>query len=450
MTLVSTDVEGSTELWEWDRDSMDAATKVHDRVMRRSLTHFHGYEVNTEGDSFLIAFHEPADAIAWAITIQQVAVRSYDVHERCVAAERTQTGASRRNSLWPSGQGSCRITNARACAGCPTGVRLPTSTPVCRANRQVRNASRRQRPFASAEAASLLCCHRCHRSQRVSNVGRKERLHESCFVFADAIGGSQQKLGERSIRRSFPRLVSADGHRHGPRRTRKFPRDQPSDGVRGRGALLNTPLFIGVLAFSRRLLDNCSPQVVKLLRAMNDLPQGGQILIDSQTFAAINSIIPDIAKLLPQRPDYEALSKSARARCWPTRDSVLLPSPLWVQGCRSLEDACYICAANKPAVKDDGALWDRSKGDVWYRLREEPCSLRVLEPIESGTSMPPVIHGFPVRQLLTKPSWRGSDAEWRLPASGRTSQDQGSVVDWVVRLPDIAEARQVWLSAFLF
>ena len=72
VSLVSTDVEGSTELWEWDRDAMDAATKIHDRVMRSKLSLFHGYEVNTEGDSFLIAFHEPTDAIAWAITMQQV------------------------------------------------------------------------------------------------------------------------------------------------------------------------------------------------------------------------------------------------------------------------------------------------------------------------------------------------------------------------------------------
>lgn len=72
VALVSTDVEGSTELWEWDRDAMDAATKLHDRVMRSKLSQFHGYEVNTEGDSFLLAFHEPADAIAWAVTMQQV------------------------------------------------------------------------------------------------------------------------------------------------------------------------------------------------------------------------------------------------------------------------------------------------------------------------------------------------------------------------------------------
>jgi class 3 adenylate cyclase len=72
VALVSTDVEGSTELWEWDRDAMDAATKVHDKIMRSKLSAFHGYEINTEGDSFLLAFHEPADAIAWAITMQQV------------------------------------------------------------------------------------------------------------------------------------------------------------------------------------------------------------------------------------------------------------------------------------------------------------------------------------------------------------------------------------------
>ena len=69
--LVTSDVEGSTELWEWDREAMDSATKVHDRIMRSKLGTFHGYEVSTEGDSFLMAFHDPTDAIAWAITTQQ-------------------------------------------------------------------------------------------------------------------------------------------------------------------------------------------------------------------------------------------------------------------------------------------------------------------------------------------------------------------------------------------
>lgn len=29
-------------------------------------------QVSTEGDAFTIAFHDPVDAVAWAVTIQQV------------------------------------------------------------------------------------------------------------------------------------------------------------------------------------------------------------------------------------------------------------------------------------------------------------------------------------------------------------------------------------------
>lgn len=34
VTLVVTDVEGSTELWEWDHNVMTLAQEVHDSVMR--------------------------------------------------------------------------------------------------------------------------------------------------------------------------------------------------------------------------------------------------------------------------------------------------------------------------------------------------------------------------------------------------------------------------------
>ena len=33
---------------------------------------FHGYEVCTEGDAFLVAFHTPEDACAWCVAVQQV------------------------------------------------------------------------------------------------------------------------------------------------------------------------------------------------------------------------------------------------------------------------------------------------------------------------------------------------------------------------------------------
>lgn len=46
------------------------AIDQHDRIMRDYLSLFCGYEVTTEGDAFLVAFHEPGDAIAYCLTVQ--------------------------------------------------------------------------------------------------------------------------------------------------------------------------------------------------------------------------------------------------------------------------------------------------------------------------------------------------------------------------------------------
>eukprot|EP00955_Chlamydomonas_euryale_P016372 175077-Chlamydomonas_euryale.AAC.2 len=48
ITLVLTDVEGSTELWEWDTDATSSAIDLHDRLMRQYSAKFFGYEVMTE------------------------------------------------------------------------------------------------------------------------------------------------------------------------------------------------------------------------------------------------------------------------------------------------------------------------------------------------------------------------------------------------------------------
>ena len=63
LTLVCTDVEGSTELWEWDTAAMLQAVAAHDRAMRGLMVVHHGYEVWTEGDAFLVAFHGYVEAL---------------------------------------------------------------------------------------------------------------------------------------------------------------------------------------------------------------------------------------------------------------------------------------------------------------------------------------------------------------------------------------------------
>lgn len=53
LTLVATDVEGSTDLWEWDKQAMMEAISLHDNILRADLSRFHGYEVATEVDCSL-------------------------------------------------------------------------------------------------------------------------------------------------------------------------------------------------------------------------------------------------------------------------------------------------------------------------------------------------------------------------------------------------------------
>ncbi|GIL68254.1 hypothetical protein Vafri_21507 [Volvox africanus] len=75
ITLVATDVEGSTELWEWQPDVMNHALALHDRMVRLTLAACCGYEVTTEGDAFLVSFHDPVDAVRWALLLQSALLK---------------------------------------------------------------------------------------------------------------------------------------------------------------------------------------------------------------------------------------------------------------------------------------------------------------------------------------------------------------------------------------
>ncbi|KAK9822556.1 hypothetical protein WJX74_004389 [Apatococcus lobatus] len=70
VTLVMTDVQGSTELWEWNPEVMNKALSLHDETLRTLLPLYSGFEVTTEGDAFTMAFHDPIDAIGWALHVQ--------------------------------------------------------------------------------------------------------------------------------------------------------------------------------------------------------------------------------------------------------------------------------------------------------------------------------------------------------------------------------------------
>ena len=71
VTMVFTDVESSTLLWEQNASAMEAALKMHDSIMRKCCADACGYEVTTQGDSFILAFHDPVDAVSFALAAQK-------------------------------------------------------------------------------------------------------------------------------------------------------------------------------------------------------------------------------------------------------------------------------------------------------------------------------------------------------------------------------------------
>ena len=71
ITLLFTDIEGSTRLWEERPDAMRVALARHDEIMRTAIERHNGYVFKTIGDAFCAAFSDPADGVAAAIEAQQ-------------------------------------------------------------------------------------------------------------------------------------------------------------------------------------------------------------------------------------------------------------------------------------------------------------------------------------------------------------------------------------------
>ncbi|RHY15793.1 hypothetical protein DYB32_010720 [Aphanomyces invadans] len=68
--FVNTDIEASSALWGALGPVMHAAQDLHDTLLRTLLVSHRGYEIATAGDSFQLAFHNIADAVAYCLDVQ--------------------------------------------------------------------------------------------------------------------------------------------------------------------------------------------------------------------------------------------------------------------------------------------------------------------------------------------------------------------------------------------
>ena len=71
VTLMFTDIEGSTRLWEeLGMEVMLPVLEAHNTILRQAKDDHSGYEVRSEGDAFFFAFSKAIDAVHFAIEAQ--------------------------------------------------------------------------------------------------------------------------------------------------------------------------------------------------------------------------------------------------------------------------------------------------------------------------------------------------------------------------------------------
>ncbi len=71
VTLLFTDIQGSTRLWEAEPEPMTAALRRHDQILRSAIEDAGGYVFKTVGDAFCAAFSTPNAAVCAALTAQR-------------------------------------------------------------------------------------------------------------------------------------------------------------------------------------------------------------------------------------------------------------------------------------------------------------------------------------------------------------------------------------------
>jgi len=76
VALVFTDVQNSTYLWNQEPEAMRKALSMHNHIFRSLLPAYDGYEVKTEGDAFMLTFHDVPAAVKFSLAVQEQLLRA--------------------------------------------------------------------------------------------------------------------------------------------------------------------------------------------------------------------------------------------------------------------------------------------------------------------------------------------------------------------------------------
>ena len=82
VTMLFTDIEGSTRLWEKEPEKMRPALARHDAIVRAAVDGNRGTVVKMSGDGVHAAFVDPLDAVRATLELQQALVEPEPTAER--------------------------------------------------------------------------------------------------------------------------------------------------------------------------------------------------------------------------------------------------------------------------------------------------------------------------------------------------------------------------------
>lgn len=67
---------GGLDMWQRPAGGVQDAIFIHDKVLRQLIPQYCGLEVMTEGDAFILAFHEEADALLYCLHTQEALLQA--------------------------------------------------------------------------------------------------------------------------------------------------------------------------------------------------------------------------------------------------------------------------------------------------------------------------------------------------------------------------------------
>lgn len=93
LTFLMTDVEGSTRLWEQQREEMAAALAIHDGILKDAIASHGGELIKTTGDGVLAKFSSATAAVTAAADIQRrLAAEQWPTSEPILVRVAVHTG----------------------------------------------------------------------------------------------------------------------------------------------------------------------------------------------------------------------------------------------------------------------------------------------------------------------------------------------------------------------